>query len=98
MTLQSKSTPNTDHYLVKRDLAEYGIARLRDQMFDAVLKLWRRRQSEGWTQERVAESIGRDVLWVSNNLRAPGNWTISTAGELIQGLGGEAEIRISALL
>ena len=97
MIFQSRSAPQTAPPLVRRDLAEYGIARLRDQVFDAVLGLWMRRKSEGWTQKRVAEAIGRDPAWVSRNLRAPGNWTLRIAGELIQGLDGEAEMQISAL-
>lgn len=83
--------------LEKRDLAEYGVARLRDQIFDAVRLLWRRRQKEGWTENRIAESIGRDPGWVSTSLSAPGNWTLVTPGELIQGLHGEVEIRVAAL-
>jgi hypothetical protein len=83
--------------LEKRDLAEFGAARLQDQFFDAVLALWRRRQAEGWSQRKVADSIGRDPAWVSRNLRAPGNWTLLTAGALIQGLDGEADISIAAL-
>ena len=83
--------------LAKRDLAEYGVARFRDLIFDAVLTLWRRRQSEGWTQRRVANLIDRDPAWVSRNLSAPANWTLRTAGELIQALEGEAEIGIYAL-
>jgi hypothetical protein len=83
--------------LERRDLAEYGVARFRDQIFDSVLVLWRRRKAEGWTQKFVAERIGRDPGWVSRNLRAPGNWTARTAGELIQGLNGEAELLVTAL-
>ena len=92
MNFQSKPV-----YPVGRDAADLGVARLRDQVFDAVLALWRRRQAEGWTQKQVAEAIGRDRAWVSRTLNAPGNWTLRTAGELIQALGGEAEVRIAAL-
>jgi hypothetical protein len=83
--------------LEKRDLADYGVARFQDQIFDAVLTLWRRRESEGWLRKQLAERIDRDPSWVSKNLRAPGNWTLRIAGELIQGLGGKAEIRVTAL-
>lgn len=83
--------------MAKRDLAEFGAARLRDQVFDAVLNLWRRRHSEGWTQKQVAEAIGRDRGWVSKNLSGPGNWTLKTAGAFIQALDGEAQIHVSAL-
>jgi hypothetical protein len=45
----------------------------------------------------VADLIGRDTGWVSKNLRAPGNWTLGTAGEFIQALNGEAEIKLYAI-
>ncbi len=80
-----------------RDRADYGFARLRDQVFDAVTALWRRRKAEGLTQKELAARIGRDPAWVSRNLAAPGNWTLRTAGELIQALEGEAEINVAAL-
>ena len=87
-----------DQQIIKnRDLAEFGAARLRDQVFDAVRRLWHRRRSEGWTQKQLAEAIGRDRGWVSKNLNMPGNWTLRTAGELIQALEGEAEIDIVPL-
>ena len=76
---------------------DYGFARLRDQMFDAVTALWRRRRAEGLTLAALAARIGRDPAWVSRSLAAPGNWTLRTAGELIQALQGEAEIHIAAL-
>ena len=79
-----------------RDRADYGFARLRDQMFDAVTALWRRRKAEGLTQKELAARIGRDPAWVSRNLAAPGNWTLRTAGELIQALDGEADINVGA--
>lgn len=97
MTSQSRFHASEEKDLAKRDLASYGVARLRDQMYDAVLTLWRRRNSEGMTQKAIAEAIGRDPGWVSRNLRAPGNWTLKTAGELIQALDGESEIKIFAL-
>ena len=97
MTTPSRPGPRSGTDLESRDLAAYGFAKLRDQVFDAVQALWRRRKEEGWTQKQVAEIIGRDPAWVSRNLRAPGNWTLRTAGELIQGLGGEAEITVAAL-
>jgi transcriptional regulator with XRE-family HTH domain len=95
--ISPSKTMHQNASLERRDLAEYGVARFRDQTFDSVLALWRQRKSEGWTQKFVAARIGRDPGWVSRNLRAPGNWTTRTAGELIQGLNGEAEIRVTAL-
>ena len=95
MTLPS--THQDDENRPSRDRADYGFARLRDQMFDAVAALWRRRKAEGLTQKELAARIGRDPAWVSRNLAAPGNWTLRTAGELIQSLEGEAEIQVAAL-
>lgn len=80
-----------------RDRANYGFARVRDAAFDAVLSLWRRRQSEGWKQADLADILNRDRSWVSRNLRGPGNWTLRTFGELVEALNGEAEITVHAL-
>jgi transcriptional regulator with XRE-family HTH domain len=78
--------------LEKSELGEYGLAQVRDAAFEAVLKLWQRRQSEGWTQKRLAENINRDKATVSKYFRGPANWTMRTLGELVQAL--EADIRI----
>lgn len=81
---------------LQNQLADYGFTRLRDQVFDAVTALWRRRKAEGLTQREIAERIGRDPAWVSRHLAAPGNWTLHAVGELIAGMQGEAEIKIAA--
>ncbi len=83
--------------LLGRDRAEYGVIRLRDQAFDAVQKLWRKRRDSGVTQKALADVINRDQGWVSKNLRAPGNWTLRTIGELVQALDGEIEIKVIGL-
>ena len=62
-----------------------------------MITLWRRRRDEGWTQKQLADAIGRDRGWVSRNLRAPGNWTLHTAGELVQALNGDVDISVAAL-
>ena len=80
-----------------RALEEYGAERIRNEFFQQVLLLWARRKAEGWTQKKLADEIGRDPGWVSKNLSAPGNWTARTMGAFVQGLKGEAEIRIYAL-
>lgn len=90
------SPPRASENRASRDRADYGFARLRDQVFDAVTALWRRRKAEGLSQKELAARIGRDPAWVSRSLAAPGNWTLRTAGELIQALQGEAEIHIAA--
>jgi hypothetical protein len=79
-----------------RDLADYGFARARDIAFDAIQVLWRRRRSEGMRQTDIIAAIGRDAGWVSRNLRAPGNWTLRTIGELVEALNGELEIVVHA--
>lgn len=83
--------------LMGRDRADYGFFRVRDQAFDAVQVLWRRRQAEGMKQKDIAAFLGRKPAWVSRNLSAPGNWTLRTFGEFMQALGGEAEITVHAL-
>lgn len=93
MTMNSEMAQS----LLQRDLADYGFARVRDQAFDAVCQLWRRRQAEGMKQKDVAEILGRDEGWVSRNLHGPGNWTLRTFGELLSALRGEAEISVFAL-
>jgi hypothetical protein len=83
--------------LKQREQGDYGFARVRDQAFDAVQELWRRRQAEGMRQKDIATFLGRKPAWVSRNLSAPGNWTLRTFGEFMQALGGEAEIRVHAV-
>jgi hypothetical protein len=81
----------------RRELVDYGFARVRDLAFEAVRELWRKRESEGWTQAQLAEKLGRDPAWVSRKLGAPGNWTLKTFGAFVEALDGEAEIMIHDL-
>jgi len=92
MTSRSELRP-----LKQREQGDYGFARVRDQAFDAVQALWRRRQAEGMRQKDIAAFLGRKPAWVSRNLSAPGNWTLRTLGEFMQALGGEAEIQVHAM-
>jgi hypothetical protein len=92
MTSRSEIRP-----LLQREQGDYGFARVRDQAFDAVQTLWRRRQAEGMRQKDIAVFLGRKPAWVSRNLSAPGNWTLRTFGEFMQALGGEAEIQVHAV-
>lgn len=78
------------------ELGDYGLARVRDVAFDAVQRLWRRRQAEGMNQKQLAARISRDPATVSRNLRAPGNWTLRTFGELVQALNGNVRIIVEA--
>jgi len=89
MTTQFELCP-----LTQREQGDYGFARVRDQAFDAVQDLWRRRQAEGMRQKDIAAFLGRKPAWVSRNLSAPGNWTLRTFGEFMQALGGEVEILV----
>ncbi len=80
-----------------RARADYGVALLRDRAFEAVYRLWRKRQAAGVTQKQIADAIGRDPAWVSRTLRGSGNWTLRTVAELVQALDGEAEIEVAGL-
>jgi hypothetical protein len=79
-----------------RERADYGFARVRDLAFDAIKQLWKRRSEAGMKQSDLAIAIGRDPAWVSRNLRAPGNWTLRTIGELVEAMDGEVEIIVHA--
>lgn len=79
-----------------KELADYGFGRVRDIAFDAVRALWTRRKSEGWKQNRIAEAIDMPEARLSKYLSGPGNWTLRTLGELVEGLDGEIEITIRA--
>lgn len=74
------------------DGADYGLARVRDIAFDAVVSLWNCRRSKGMTQKEIAQKIGVSTATVCRNLGAPGNWTMRTLGELVYALDGDIEI------
>ena len=46
--------------LVGREQGDYGFARVRDQAFDAIQALWRRRRAEGMRQKDIAAFLGRE--------------------------------------
>lgn len=79
------------------DAGDYGFARARDIAFDAVQSLWRRRKESGLKQIDVAHAIGRSPTWVNRSLHGPGNWTLRTLGELVQGMNGEVEIIVHGI-
>jgi len=81
----------------RSDRSDYGFARVRDKAFDAVLDLWRRRQSEGQKLTDLASVLHRDIAAVCRNLSGPGNWTLRTFGELVEAMDGEVEISVHAL-
>jgi transcriptional regulator with XRE-family HTH domain len=76
----------------KKDLEDYGLARVRDIAFDAVQSLWRLRQKSGVTQKDLANLLDRDPSWISRQLSGPGNWTFRSFGALVEALDGEVEI------
>jgi hypothetical protein len=81
----------------KSDLGDYGYARVRDEAFLAVLKLWMKRKNEGVKITELADKLGRDKAWVSRHLKGPANWTLRTFGEMVEALDGEAEIKVFGL-
>src|SRR5580693_642084 len=92
--MTSKSALNE---MSPRDRADFGYARVRNAAYEAVQKLWRRRKENGLTQQALAASIGMDPARLSKYLSGPGNWTLRTFGELVEGLDGEAEIKVFGL-
>lgn len=74
------------------DRGDYGYARVRDQAFDAVLSLWRKRKAQGMLRKEIAETLNTSESWVSKQFRGPSNWTLRTIGELIEAMDGELEI------
>lgn len=81
--------------LTPAERAQYGVCRAKDKLFDAVCELWRQRQAEGLTVNDISSRIGRSPRWITRALSAPGHWTITTFGQLMEGL--EGEITICAL-
>ena len=72
----------------------FGFARARDKAFASVRKLWKLRQSQGWTQLDLADRLGKDPAWVCRKLSGPTNLTLRTFGDLADAMDGEVEIRI----
>ena len=78
------------------DASDFGLARVRDLAFDAFIGLWRRRRAGGMTQRELLKRMRSNPATLSRNLRAPGNWTMRTFGELVQALGGRVTITVEA--
>ena len=78
------------------DASDFGLARVRDLAFDSVIGLWRKRRAEGMTQRDLLKRMRSSPATLSRNLRAPGNWTMRTFGELVQALGGRVTITVEA--
>ena len=91
MSFQSDIRP-----LTPKERADFGFARVRDVAFDAIQTLWQRRKTEGMKQTDIVKAIGAHPTWVSKKLKAPGNWTLRTLGELAVALDGEIEIVVHA--
>jgi transcriptional regulator with XRE-family HTH domain len=91
------TSPSKQIVMTPSERADYGVARVRDAAYDAVMDLWRRRKAEGMTQTQLADALGGDTGWLSRNLRGPGNWTLKTVGRLVEALNGEVELKVHAL-
>jgi transcriptional regulator with XRE-family HTH domain len=91
------TSPSKPNVMTPHERADYGLSRVRDAAYDAVMDLWRRRKAEGMTQAQLAEVMGGDTGWVSRNLRGPGNWTLRTVGRFVEALNGEVELRVHGL-
>ena len=76
------------------EIEDYGQVRVRDQAFNAVQKLWRRRKAAGMKQSDLAAKLNWDPAVVSKKLSGPANWTFKTFGALVEALDGEADIDI----
>ena len=83
--------------LEPKELADYGVSRVKDIAFEAVLDLWAIREADGLTQKALAERVGCDETSISRNFRGPANWTFKTLGRLVQGLQGSIRIIIDPI-
>jgi transcriptional regulator with XRE-family HTH domain len=97
----SRTSPGSlsadDFHLSTKEADEYAVMQIRNAAFDAVHSLWRKRQAEGLTQQKLAEILERDKGWVSRALRGPANWEFKTFARLVRALRGEAEISVYPL-
>jgi transcriptional regulator with XRE-family HTH domain len=93
MTSQSRVVRHSEG----EDGAQYGIARARNQAFNAVIRLWRKRSQAGMTQAEFARKLGRDTGWLSTKLKGPSNWTLKTFGRMAEALDGDIEILVHDL-
>ena len=64
-------------------------ARLRNRLFDLVLKRFLEQQNSGLTKAELARRIGKSPEQITRLLGAPGNWTLDTASDLLIGIAGE---------
>ena len=64
-------------------------ARLRNRLFDLVLKRFLEHQNSGLTKAELARRIGKSPEQITRLLGAPGNWTLDTASDLLIGIAGE---------
>jgi hypothetical protein len=67
----------------------YFQTRLRNRLFDFVLKRFSEEQKKGLTKAILARRIGKTPDVVSRLLGAPGNWTLDTVSDLLIGIGAE---------
>src|ERR1700733_4711271 len=81
--------------MTPQDRADYGSARARDLLFDAVIDLWRDRLAQGkGSINHLSLRIGRSPRWVKRALSGPEGWTLKTFGQLVEALEGDIEVCI----
>jgi hypothetical protein len=90
------TSPYVPDPMTPAERAQHGAALAKGAAFDAVYGLWRRRKAEGWTGARIAAAIDVDEGWLSKQFIGPRNWTMDTAGVLVEGLEGVIEITVRA--
>jgi transcriptional regulator with XRE-family HTH domain len=91
------TSPSENNSPRHSDSIDYTIARVRDGAFDAVMRLWRRRQAAGLQQKDLAEKAEMSPAQINRALRGPRNWTLRTFAQFVYALDGEAEIRVCGL-
>ena len=83
----------------RQPTSDLAYARIRDNVFDAVMELWRRRQKENDSlqQKDLAAKVGCSPARINKELRGPANWTLRTFADLVDALDGEAEVKVYGL-
>lgn len=67
----------------------YFQTRLRNRLFDFILRKFLEQEKNGLSKAKLARRIGKTPDVVSRLLGAPGNWTIDTVSDLLLGICAE---------
>lgn len=67
----------------------YFQGRLRNRLFDYVLRKFLEKEKTGLTKAKLARRIGRKPEVISRLLGAPGNWSLDTVSDLLLGIAEE---------